>query len=131
MIGFNRTLKNRQELKKNKTRPLLKKRGVLPLAHGVVSRDNTLAIRVTAHPLLKSITEKLGRPLVATSANISDAGDVYDPKEILMMFSGREAQPDILLDYGVLLERPPTTIVSVIGGEIKLLRQGEIKIVWT
>ncbi len=122
-------------LKVTSPRPILKvtsprpslKRGGDELAVGVVSKENTLAIRVTAHPLLKSITEKLGRPLVATSANISDSGDIYDAKEIITQFSGREIQPDIILDYGTLTRQPPTTIVSVAGKNFKVLRQGEIK----
>ncbi len=96
------------------------------LATGVVSKDNTVAVRVTAHPLLKSITEKLGRPLVATSANIADAGDVYSAEEIIKQFKNRETQPDIILDYGELPRNPPTTIVSVIGNELKIIRQGAV-----
>lgn len=98
------------------------------LAAGVVSADNTVAIRVTAHPLLKSITEKLGRPLVATSANLAGAGDAYDAAEISASFRDKNFQPDILLDYGRLPERPPTTIVSVVGGVTKVIRQGDVKI---
>ena len=99
---------------------------VSQLATGVVSRDHTVAIRVTAHPLLKSITEKLGRPLVATSANIADAGEIYSASEIVRNFKNREFQPDIILDYGELPRRKPTTLVSVVGGELKVLRQGEV-----
>lgn len=98
------------------------------LATGVISKDNTIAIRVTADPFLQSITEKLGQPLVATSANIADAGDIYRASDILTMFEKRKEQPDIVLDYGQLPKRPPTTIVSVVENEIKILRQGEVKI---
>jgi L-threonylcarbamoyladenylate synthase len=97
------------------------------LANGVVSKDNTVAIRVTAQPLLKSITEKLNRPLVATSANIADTGDIYSADEIVSQFKDREAQPDIILNQGELPKNPPTTIVSVVGGEQKILRQGAVK----
>ena len=98
------------------------------LAHGVVSPNNTLAIRVTANPLLQSITEKLGVPLVATSANISDTGDMYQSSAIIEMFKDRDPQPDIVLDYGVLPKRQPTTIVSVVNNTLKILRQGEVAI---
>lgn len=98
---------------------------LLSFARGIVSHDNTVAVRVTAYPLLKSITKKLGRPLVATSANLADAGEVYDSKKIIAIFKDREFQPEIVLDYGVLPPHPPTTVVSVAGGELKVLRQGE------
>ena len=41
------------------------------LADGVVAKDGTIAIRVTAHPLARGIVESLGKPLVSTSANRS------------------------------------------------------------
>lgn len=106
---------------------------VLPgsgLAQGVVSKEGTVAVRVTADPLLKSITEKLGRPLVATSANVTDSGDSYSAKAVIAGFQNRVDQPDIILDYGEILKLPSTTIVSVVGGNFKILRQGkqEVKI---
>ncbi|MBI2444038.1 MAG: threonylcarbamoyl-AMP synthase [Candidatus Magasanikbacteria bacterium] len=98
------------------------------LARGVVAKDNTLAIRVTAHPLLQSLTGKLGRPLVATSANLADQGDLYDSAEVIRQFKERREQPDIILDYGKLPRRLPTTVVSVVGGILKVIRQGEVKV---
>ncbi len=96
------------------------------LATGVVAKDNTVAVRVTAHPLLKSITEKLGRPLVATSANISDAGDMYNSASVIEMFKDVATPPDIILNQGILPQNQPSTIVSVVGNKLKVLRQGQI-----
>jgi very-short-patch-repair endonuclease len=115
------------------TPPLFLRRGFMGevnfgLARGVVATDNTVAIRVTAHPLLKSITEKIGRPLVATSANISDAGDMYSSAAVIEMFKNREVRPDIILDLGNLPKNPPSTIASVVNGNLKILRQGAVYI---
>jgi len=98
------------------------------LALGVVSKDNTLALRVTGHPVPKFLSEQLSRPIVATSANVTYQGDVYDIQTIKEMYEGREFQPDVLIDGGVLPQVEPSTIVSVVGGEIKVLRQGEIRV---
>ena len=92
------------------------------LAMGVVATDNTIAVRVTDFPLTKFLSTELGRPLVATSANLVDAGDVYDSKKITI-------KPDILIDGGELPQNPPTTIVSVIDNNLQILRQGQIKII--
>ncbi len=92
------------------------------LAAGVVATDNTIAVRVTNFPLTKFLSEKSGRPLVATSANLADAGDVYDSKKITI-------KPDILIDGGELPHNPPTTIVSVVNDNLQILRQGQIKII--
>ena len=98
------------------------------LATGVVASDNTIAVRVTEFPLTKFLSENLNRPVVATSANLADAGDIYDSKQILAMFSDKTSKPDILVDGGELPQNPPTTIVSVINNNLQILRQGQIKI---
>ncbi len=91
------------------------------LANGVVASDGTIAVRVTNHPIAKFLSEKLNGPVVATSANLAGAGDIYDFKQI-------EVKPDILIDGGVLPQNPPTTIVSVVDNNLKILRKGQIKI---
>jgi len=98
------------------------------LASGVVGSDNTLALRVTDFPLLKSITEKISRPLVATSANLAGQPNLYDSQKIVEIFSSQNNQPDLILNFGILPENAPTTLVSVVGGDLKILRQGGIKL---
>jgi L-threonylcarbamoyladenylate synthase len=97
----------------------------LPL--GVVAADGTLAVRVTANPWLQSLTTNLGEPLVGTSANITGSHqDLYNPEDIVTEYAGRDLKPDILVDGGVIPIHRPTTIVSVVGDELKILRQGEL-----
>ena len=98
------------------------------LAKGVVSKDGTVAIRVTAAETPKYLSEQIGKPIVATSANLADVGDVYNSDELIEMYTDKEFFPDAIIDVGVLEKNPPTTIISVVGGNIKVLRQGEIKI---
>jgi len=93
-----------------------------------VAANGTVAVRVTTHPLLVKMVKALGRPIVATSANPSGAGDVYSAASALATFVARDPSPDMILDGGDLIVRPPTTIVSVVGNEIKILRQGEVVI---
>ncbi|MCX6779770.1 MAG: L-threonylcarbamoyladenylate synthase, partial [Candidatus Magasanikbacteria bacterium] len=50
------------------------------LAKGVVGKDGSVAIRVSDYPLIKSITEKIQRPLVATSANLAGQPSFYSAK---------------------------------------------------
>lgn len=99
------------------------------LADGVVSKEKTLALRVIDNPVAKFLSEQLGKPLVATSANISETEDTYIAQEIIKNFSNQEFQPDIILDYGELPKNKPSTIVSVVGNELKILRQGNVQIV--
>lgn len=41
------------------------------IAHNLIASDNTLAIRIVHHTFCEKLIEKLGKPLVSTSANIS------------------------------------------------------------
>ncbi|MCX6781659.1 MAG: L-threonylcarbamoyladenylate synthase [Candidatus Magasanikbacteria bacterium] len=95
-------------------------------AQGVAAKDNTIAIRVPADPWLKELCQKVGRPIIATSANISGTGDVYDARVVEGQFTGREHIPDAIVDAGTLPYNPPTTIVSATEGELKILRQGAL-----
>lgn len=99
------------------------------LAKGVVAQDETVAVRVTNAEIPKYLSEQLGKPIVATSANISDAGEIYDSRELIKMYEDREFQPDAIIDAGVLPKNPPSTIVSVVDGELKVLRQGAVKVI--
>jgi len=93
--------------------------------NGVVANDGTMALRVTAFPWLNSVAEKFGRPVVATSANLAGVSELYDFNEIKNIFSDQEKQPDLIVDAGVLPPKTPTTIVSVAGDQLKILRQGD------
>ncbi len=103
-------------------------KSVKSLCDGVIAPDGTVALRVTAHPIAAALAQALGGPLISTSANISGREPSYSAEEVIKMFENSENQPDILLDYGVLPQNPPTTIVRVVGGEVRVLRQGGIKI---
>jgi L-threonylcarbamoyladenylate synthase len=96
------------------------------LATGVVGKEGTVAVRVTNFPLLQSITSKIGRPLVATSANLAGQENIHDSQKIIDIFASQKYQPDIILNYGQLPINSPTTLISVVGNNLKILRQGKI-----
>ena len=89
--------------------------------------DEYLALRVSSHPFASDLVCSFGHPIVSTSANISQGGDSYNPKKIKEQFSEEKFKPDLFINAGVLAVHPPSTIVKF-DGEVKVLRQGEIKI---
>jgi len=99
------------------------------LASGVVSKENTIAVRVTHNIWLKELCMRFGKPIVATSANIAGAGEMYDQKELVNIFAIRTPAPDVIVDGGVLQKKIPSTVVSVVNNELKVLREGEAKII--
>jgi len=93
--------------------------------HGTV--HGTAAVRVSSHPIARAIVQRLGRPLVSTSANISGKIPCYSIATCKKQF-GRRAKDIIFVDGGRLKKQPPSTIVSVIGKKITVIRQGLIVI---
>ena len=82
-----------------------------------------IAVRVPNHPCILALLEKC-RLLVGTSANFSGQSSFDDSKEIVEKFSGY----DILLDGGKISDSGESTIVQVVGNELKIVREGKIKL---
>lgn len=98
------------------------------LVRGVVSPSGTLAVRLTKHPLLKILCQKIGHPLVSTSANIAGAEENFDPAIVVEQLNGVGVNPDLMVDAGALPVALPSTVISVLDNKITILRQGEVVI---
>ncbi len=90
--------------------------------------DDYLALRVSNHPFANDLVSLFGKPIISTSANLSDTGDSYDPAKIKEQFAKSEIRPDLFIDAGVLPPRLPSTIIKIDGDKIEVLRQGDLKI---
>jgi len=93
---------------------------------GIVAKDGTMAIRITKHPVAQAIVLALGSPLVSTSANISSQDSPYDEKAVEEMIIQSDLQPDMFIHAGDLPHHAPSTIVAIVDGKIKIIRQGDI-----
>jgi L-threonylcarbamoyladenylate synthase len=80
-----------------------------------------VGVRVPAHEVARELCRVCGRPLTATSANVSGAPATANPDEV-----ARTLDVDLLLDAGPTPGGPPSTIVDVSGREIRLVRPGAI-----
>ena len=85
--------------------------------------EGKIAVRVPNHSGLLSLLKKC-RLLVGTSANFSGQSSFDDSKEIASKFSGY----DMLLDGGKIFDSGESTIVEVVGNELKIVREGKIKL---
>lgn len=84
---------------------------------------DTIGIRIPDEEFVISLLKEVGFPLATTSANISKKETPEDVSGLIKTFSG---VVDFILDGG---ERKgdPSTVVSVIDGEVKILREGRVK----
>jgi L-threonylcarbamoyladenylate synthase len=65
--------------------------------------------------------KKLGKPITATSANISGEGDLYKIKDVMKIFDNKA---NLIIDGGNLKKRSTSTVFDVM--ERKILRKGPV-----
>jgi tRNA threonylcarbamoyl adenosine modification protein (Sua5/YciO/YrdC/YwlC family) len=85
------------------------------------TKQRHVGIRVPQAPLMLEIAARLGRPIVTTSAQDDDGEVLVDAKDIKEAVGNRL---DLILDGG-LQPNEPSTVVSLVGDQIEILRQGK------
>ncbi len=85
------------------------------------TRQRTVGIRIPNAPIALALVEALGRPIVSTSAAGADGEPLIDPQEILETFGHGL---DLIVDAGCQLHEP-STVLSLVGDEVHVLRQGK------
>jgi L-threonylcarbamoyladenylate synthase len=89
----------------------------LPAAAG----GDSLAVRLPRHRSLRRLLAELGTALTATSANRSGEPPVTDPSLLTDLLAGADA---LVIDDGILPGGPPSTMLSLVGGQVSLMRRG-------
>jgi len=74
-----------------------------------LSRFVGKGIRVSSNQIARELSKKLGKPIVATSANISGRENCYSIQEVLK----QGIKADLYLDAGKLKKVKPSTIFDV------------------
>jgi len=77
--------------------------------------------RIPSNKFALGLVKKFGKPVTATSANISNNKPIYEIKEIKRVFLGRV---DLIIDAGSLPRKRPSTVFDVSGR--KIIRKGRI-----
>ncbi len=89
----------------------------------------TLGIRIPDYSLTLAIVKGFGRPITSTSANTSGKKTPYCLDDVLKYTTEKRlGLVDLFLDAGRLPYNPPSTVVDTTLNELKILRQGEIRI---
>ncbi|GAB4250559.1 MULTISPECIES: L-threonylcarbamoyladenylate synthase [Deferrisoma] len=86
----------------------------------LLTKQKTVGIRIPDHPVCLELVKELGNPILSTSANLSGDEPLNDPAEIQRVLGG---QVDLILECGVL-PRVPSTVVSLVGDRVEVLREG-------
>jgi L-threonylcarbamoyladenylate synthase len=103
---------------------VLKKREIVPAI--LVAGLDTVGIRIPDNKVILKLAEMTGRPLTATSANISGRPGTYAVEEVTMQLGDGLAPVALVLDQGTLKSRELSTIVDLTTSPPQLIRQGRI-----
>ncbi|AKM79025.1 MAG: hypothetical protein UX85_C0003G0180 [Candidatus Beckwithbacteria bacterium GW2011_GWB1_47_15] len=99
------------------------------VAPGVESETGTLGIRIPDHPVALALAGRLGRPITATSANVSYKPKPYSISQLLKHTSRKQQSLiDFIIDVGKLPRRPASTVVDTTLDDPLILREGKIKL---
>ncbi len=86
--------------------------------------SDRVGVRVPADDVARELCRACGHLLTATSANRSGEPASDDPDHIADVFASSDVE--LLLDAGKTPGGPPSTIVSVVGDDVQLVRPGAI-----
>jgi L-threonylcarbamoyladenylate synthase len=94
----------------------------------VVSQQGTVGVRIPDYPLMIEILKEYGKPITATSANMSYRSAPYDIDKLLEQLPEKSKKLiDLIIDAGELPKNPPSTVLDTTLNALSVLREGKLK----
>ena len=93
----------------------------LPLL--LTAGTSTIGVRQSSHPFARQLLRAFGRPITATSANISGSAAAVDAYGVRAQFGSKL---DMIFDGGRTPGIAGSTIIGFEGDKLKLIREGVI-----
>ena len=84
---------------------------------------DTVGVRMPSNPIALEMIKAFGRPISATSANISGFPDPKNAQQVLEYLDGKI---DLILDGGSTPDDVPSTVIDISVNPPKILRHGKI-----
>lgn len=94
-----------------------------PIPDIVTAGQNTVAVRMSAHPVFQEVVQTFGKPLAAPSANRFGR---ISPTSAAHVMSELEGRIGLILDGGPCTHGIESTIVHVLEDRLQILRPGPI-----
>ena len=92
----------------------------------LTAKEQTIGLRIPDYKLTQFLAENMGRPYVATSANISGKQATNKISEVLKHFENNFLKPDLILDAGNLKCCEPSTVLDLSKEKPKIVRVGPV-----
>ncbi|HYE23372.1 MAG TPA: L-threonylcarbamoyladenylate synthase [Candidatus Paceibacterota bacterium] len=88
--------------------------------------NGTLGIRIPNDPFSLALAHLIGTPYTATSANMSGLPTPPTVGDILVQFGPNIRHIDLVVDAGPRGDSKASTVVSIVGDQVYILREGAI-----
>lgn len=92
----------------------------------LTAKKQTIGLRVPDYKLSHLLSENMGRPYVATSANLSNEPASSQIGQVLKYFERNSIKPDLILDAGDLKFSEPSTVLDLTTPKPKIVRIGPV-----
>lgn len=102
---------------------VLRKKDLLPYI--VTADGESIAMRISSNFFAQGLVSRLGFPITATSANLSEGKNLVSSQEIIEIFSKLDHKPDLFIDAGDLDSDKPSAIIDLTDiGNPRIVRMG-------
>jgi L-threonylcarbamoyladenylate synthase len=89
----------------------------------VTAHSGKIGIRISSYPFCLKLLEVCQTPILSTSANISGQKSISEIKSLKQLFV---SQVEAIITAHDLSPSPPSTVVDISDGKLKLIREGTI-----
>ena len=97
------------------------------VAKGIEAENGTLGIRIPDNKYIHDLVKTFGKPVTATSANLSGRTPNYSIASFLRPLSNKKKEMiDLIVDGGKLPRNKPSTVIDATEAELKILRRGDL-----
>lgn len=90
----------------------------------LTGNTGTIGVRISSNPITRHLCQRWGKPLTATSANLSGVAPAQTRKDVIAQFG--DSIDFILREDGSEKREVGSTIVSEKDGRIQVLREGPV-----
>jgi len=91
----------------------------------ITGNSGTVGVRISPHPVARELVRRMGKPITATSANISGLSPARSAHEVVEMLGNTV---DYTVDGGKTEAGLCSTVVGFQNGQLTLIRRGQIDI---
>jgi len=97
------------------------------VAKGIEAENGTLGVRIPDNKYIYDLVKAFGKPVTATSANLSGRTPNYSIASFLRPLSNKKKEMiDLIVDAGKLPRNKPSTVIDATEAELKILRRGDL-----